>query len=342
MTGVQDSIRATLRSAVMLLGVFLLGTVGYRGLGGADFGWVDALYMTTITLTTVGYGETIPVAGRPVAQVFTVFLLLSGAGTFVYFFSNLTAFLVEGTVQQVFRRRHMERSIERLEQHHVVCGAGHSAEAVVQELLATGRPLVVVEENAERVEALVARLGQDFPLVVGDATEDDVLQKAGVDRAQSLVSCIGNDKDNVLVVFTARALNPNLRIVARCLEAAYEPKLRRAGADAVVSPERIGGLRLVSETVRPTVVSFLDQMLREGGNAWRVEEVVVGAGSDVEGTTVAAVRERGFDLLVMAVRSREGEWAFNPPDSLALTAGAGVIFLGSPDGRASLEVAARA
>jgi len=336
------SLQPTLRSAVLLLLVFVVGTLGYWILEGADHSWIDALYMTTITLTTVGYGEAIPIVGRPGAQAFTVLLLLFGAGTFVYFFSSLMAFLVEGTVQQLFWRRKMERWIGRLEHHHIVCGGGHSGAVVAQEFLATGRPFVVIERDEAQIEDLRTRLGEEFPRVVGDATEDGVLAEAGIERARSLVSCIASDKDNVLVVFTARILNPALRIVARSVDLAYESKLRRAGADAVVSPERIGGLRLVSETVRPTAVSFLDLMLRDARHAWRVEEVVVGEGSDVENTTVADVRARGIhDLLVMAICGRDGQWVFNPAEAEPLPAGTGVVFLGSPDAREALERATR-
>jgi voltage-gated potassium channel len=340
---VRESIQPTLRSAVMLLVVFLAGTIGYRVLAGSEHGWLDALYMTTITLTTVGFEEAIPVKGRPEAEIFTVLLLVSGVGTFVYFVSNLTAFLVEGTLQQIFWRRHMDRWIGRLQDHHVICGGGHSGEVVVRELLDTGREFVVIEADAERAAGLRERLDREFPLVIGDAAEDDILIRAGIERARSLVSCIGGDKDNVVVVFTARSLRPNLRIVARCLDAANEAKLRRAGADAVVSPERIGGLRMVSESVRPTVVSFLDLMLRDTRHNWRVEEVTVAAGSALENATVADVRARGVaHMLLMAVRRSDGEWVFDPPDAQPLPAGTAVIFMGQPEARAALEQAATA
>lgn len=337
-----ETILPTVRAAVMLLAVFVVGTVGYRILGGAEFSWLDALYMTTITLTTVGYEEAIPVVGRPGAEAFTVLLLLSGAGTFVYFFSQLTAFLVEGTVQDLFRRRRMERWIESLEDHHVVCGAGHSGAVVVAELIETDRPVVVIEADEEKLKALAHDLGREFPMVVGDATEDEVLLEAGILRARSLVSCVGSDKDNILVTFAARALNPDLRIVARSRDLAHQAKLRRAGANAVVSPEQIGGLRLVSETIRPTVVSFLDLMLRDTQHRWRVEEVTVAPGSDVEDRTVDEVRERGIDVLLMALHTKDGEWVFNPEGSQILPAGTGVVFLASPEGREALEAAARA
>lgn len=337
----REAILPTLRSAILLLAVFAAGTFGYRVIGGDAYGWIDALYMTTITLTTVGFAEAIPVNGRTGAQLFTVLLLLSGVGSFVYFFSHLTAFLVEGSVHEIFRRRRMERWIECLEGHHVVCGAGHSGEVVIAELLETGRPLVVVEESRERCDAVVANLGSEVPIVIGDATEDEVLLRAGIERARSLVTCIGSDKDNILVVFAARNLNPRLRIVARSREVVHAPKLRRAGADAVVSPEQIGGLRLVSETIRPTVVSFLDLMLRDTQHTWRVEEVTVAPGSSLDGATVGAVRERGLDLLLMALR-RDGEWIFNPGAVEPLPAGTGLIFLAGPEGRVALEGAARA
>ena len=232
----------------------------------------------------------------------------------------------------------MERWIARLNGHHVVCGGGHSGEVVVRELVETGRPFVVIEEDEARLRDLRARIGEDFPAVTGDATEDEILLAAGIERARSLVSCIGSDKDNVLVVFTARNLRPDLRIVARCREGAYESKLRRAGADAVVSPERIGGLRLVSETLRPTAVSFLDLMLRDTRTNWRVEEATVSAGSAIDGATVAAVRSRGVeDMLLMAIRRQDGEWLFNPDGAIALSAGTSVIFMGSPGARTEME-----
>jgi voltage-gated potassium channel len=325
----------------LLLIVFVVGTIGYAIIGGDGHSWLDAVYMTTITLTTVGYEEAIELSGRPWAQAFTIVLLLTGVGTFVYFFSHLTAFLVEGTLERLFWRRRMAREIGRLDDHFVVCGAGRTGEHVLHELIQTRRPFVLVDQDEVRVQELHRRYGVGFPAVVGDATEDEVLIAAGLERARGLVACVSSDKDNILVTFAARHLNPHVRIVARCSEARVEAKLERAGANAIVSPDRIGGLRMISEMVRPTVVSFLDLMLRDAQQRWRVEEVTVHKGSQLDGATPGSLRSRAIrDLAVLAVRAVDGSWIYNPGDESTFEPGMGIIFMGSPEARASLESAA--
>jgi voltage-gated potassium channel len=338
---IPEALRPTARAALLLFSIFAVGTIGYLLLGGSEHSVLDAIYMTTITLTTVGFGEVITVSHRPAAEIFTVVLLVAGTGTFVYFFSNLTAFVVEGTVERLFWRRRMTREINRLRDHYVVCGAGHTGEHVVRELSTTGRPFVLVDQNEERVRELHAKCAVEFPAVVGDATEDAVLVAAGLARASGLVACVSGDKDNILVTFTARNLNPGIRIVARCKDVQTEAKLSRAGADAVVSPDRIGGLRLVSEMVRPTVVSFLDVMLRDADQRWRVEEVTVGDGTELDGSTVGSLRDRGSrDLLVLALRGADGSWLYNPDPGHLLRSGTRIVFMGSPEARVMLDRAA--
>lgn len=338
---IPEALRPTVRAALLLLIIFVGGTIGYVVIGGREHSLLDAVYMTTITLTTVGYEEAIDLTARPGGQIFTVLLLLTGVGTFVYFFSNLTAFLVEGTLERLFWRRRMAREINRLSDHYVVCGAGKTGEHIVRELLETRRAFVVIDADGDRVRQLHQKFAVEFPTVVGDATEDDMLIAAGLERASGLVACVTSDKDNILVTFTARHLNPQVRIVARCTDVGVESKLARAGADAVVSPDRIGGLRLISELVRPTVVSFLDLMLRDSERHWRVEDVTVRGQSDLDGTTVRSLRERAIgDFIVLALRSPDGKWVYNPGDELIFQSETGIIFLGSPEARATIERAA--
>ncbi len=335
---IPEALRPALRAALLLITIFVAGTVGFAFIGGAEHSLLDAIYMTTITLTTVGFGEVIRINERPGAEIFTVLLLLFGTGTFVYFFSNLTAFVVEGTLEKLFWRRRMTREIDQLRDHYVVCGAGHTGEHVVRELTETHRSFVLVDQDEGRVRELHGRFGNEFPALVGDATEDEVLTAAGLRHARGLVACVASDKDNILVTFTARNLNPRIRIVARCRDLRTEAKLTRAGADAVVSPDRIGGLRLASEMLRPTVVSFLDVMLRDTDHRWRVEEVTVGAGSELDGRTVASLRDRHIgDLVVLALHSPDGRWLYNPGSDSVLEARTGIVFMGSPDARATLE-----
>jgi voltage-gated potassium channel len=340
---IPEALRPAAQAALLLVTIFVVGTVGFRIIGGSGHTLLDAIYMTTITLTTVGFGEVIRVSGRPAAEAFTVLLLLFGAGTFVYFFSNLTAFVVEGTLERLFWRRRMTRDIDQLREHYVVCGAGHTGEHVARELSETHRPFVVIDQDEGRVRELHTKLGSEFAALIGDATEDEMLAAAGLARARGLVACVGSDKDNILVTFTARNLNPAVRIVARCRDVRTQAKLARAGADAVVSPDRIGGLRLVSEMLRPTVVSFLDIMLRDTERRWRVEEVTVQTGSPLEGTTIGALHGRRInDLVILALHNLDGEWIYNPAPESVLQSKSRIIFMGNPEARATLEDLARA
>ncbi len=183
--------------------VVAVGVVGYAAPSGPEYSWFDALYSTVITLTTVGYEETIDFTRYPAARGSTVALLVVGVGSFLYFISNLTAFLVEGTLDHPWVRRKMEKQIAKLSRHEIVCGVGGMGVHVVRELLDTGRAFVLVEADVERLDAVRAEIG-NFPAVVGDATSDDVLLAAGIERAMGLVTCVSNDRDNLVVTLSAR------------------------------------------------------------------------------------------------------------------------------------------
>lgn len=334
----RAGLRTLLRAAGLIGLVFAVGVVGYAALAGPGYGPLDAIYMTVITLTTVGYGETIDLSQNPAGRVFTVILLVVGVGSFVYFFSNLTAFMVEGHLDALLRGRRMKNQIDKLRGHYIVCGVGATGEHIVRELVMTQRPFVAVDADEARLRAIEAQLGIEFPSVVGDATDDDTLRAAGIERAAGLAACIAADKDNLIVTVSARLLNPGLRIISRCIEDHIGQKIRQAGADAIVSPNTIGGLRIVSELVRPTVVSFLDTMLRDRQEGLRVEELPIAAGNPLEGTPVGALRARGLqDVLVVALRAVDGSWVFNPDDERVLAAGSTLIYMGGPGARASLE-----
>ena len=334
---VGDSVRPLLIATLLMISVFAIGVVGYTIIHPAHSVF-SAVYMTVITLTTVGYEEHISLKGNTGGEIFTVILLFLGVGTFVYFFSSVTEFVVAGHLERLMWRRKMQKAIGKLENHYIVCGGGDTGRHIVKELIATERPFVLIEMSHEILDSLHAAFGDGFPVVIGDATEDEHLIEAGIERAAGLFSSIGNDKENLIVTVSARLLNPDLRIVCKCVESMTETKIRKAGANIVISPNRIGGLRMISEMVRPAVVSFLDVMLRDEDRRLRVEESKIGVGSKLEGRTVAELRKLHVgDVLLVALRLPDGEWIYNPDDEVTLTAGMTLIFMGSPSAREEME-----
>jgi voltage-gated potassium channel len=247
---------------------------------------------------------------------------------------SLTAFVVEGELNEAFRRRKMEKRIEKLRDHFIVCGADGVGTHVARELAATQRPYIVVDVDREKIERLHG--GEDGPAwVVGDATDNATLEKAGIERAQGLFAVTGDDNQNMVISLSARQLNPKIRVVARCEEARNSEKMQRAGADSAVSPTRIGGLRIASEMLRPTVVNFLDVMLRREDLALRIEELAVPA--SMVGRQLATLELHRFrKLLLLAVRTGDG-WTYNPPLDYVMQAGETLVFMGSPEERVQLE-----
>jgi len=323
----MDNRRRLVWSCILLCAVLVFGTAGYLILTGKSL-W-KCFYMTAITITTVGYQDVLNVSDEPAGAIFTVLLLFLGLGVLLYTVSAATAFVVEGDLTQALRRRKMEKRIEGMSEHYIVCGAGETGMRAVNELIATGRSVVIIDKDPRRI----ARLGRDCPDVPhlhADASEDEVLISAGIERASGLVSALAEDKDNLFVALTARRIAPRIRIVARAVEERTVPKLRTAGADAVVSPNQIGGLRMASELVRPGTVNFLDTMLRGAGPAVRFEDVTIDAGSDLGGKTLAEANITGeAEVLVVAVRPPNQErFRYGPPASTRLEIGMTLVLLG--------------
>lgn len=324
-------------SSILVAIIFVTGVVGYTIIS-PTHSVLDAVYMTVITLTTVGYGEIVDLSNNPGGRIFTMVLLVTGAGTFVYFFSAATAFVVEGHLEKIFWRRRMLKSIAALSGHYIVCGAGFTGRRVVEELSLTEREFVVIEIDEAKLRETVDDIGKEFPVLIGDATEDDNLVDAGIERAAGIFAALSNDKDNLIVTFSARLLNPSIRIVSRCIDPEVEAKIRRAGADAVILPSAIGGLRMVSEMVRPTVVSFLDVMLRDKDKRLRVEESRVVAGSKLDGMSVGELRhQRTRDALLIALKLDGGDWVYNPDDEVILTPAMTLVYMAGPGGREAIE-----
>jgi voltage-gated potassium channel len=214
-------------------------------------------------------------------------------GAVLYVVSAGTAFLLEGQLGHGFQRRKMERQLADLNDHMIVCGSGRTALCSAAEMVAVQRAVVLIVSSKEAAERVAHELPPAY-VVLGDATDDDVLRAAGVDRAGGLVACTDSDNENVGITLSARQLNPGMRIVARLEDVEQEPEIRRVGANAVVSPQHIGGLRLASELVRPTVVTFLDQMLRDRETNLRIDEVSIDEGAPAVGMTVGEVDLEDF------------------------------------------------
>ena len=304
---------------VLLVGLLAvlagIGTTGYVLIEG----WTpfEALYMTVITLGSVGFGEVHPLstAGR----AFTIGLIVSGLGVVAYGLSTITALWVEGDLSHHWEKRRMDRRIADLRDHVVVCGGGETGRHIIHELIATSTEFVCIEHNAEHAEAL-RRAVPDVLYIVGDATETEVMRAAQVERARGLIAAMPADKDNLFALLTARELNPRLRIVSRVSGDESRPRLLKAGADAVVSNKAIGALRLASEMLRPHVVSVLDAMLREPSPT-RVQEIPVGPGAAGQSLARLKFHERA-GVIVFALRERATQrHLFNPPAERPLEVG---------------------
>ena len=321
---------------VLVTGV---GVLGYWIIGRRDHhSLIDAVYMTVITLTTVGYDEIIDMSHHPAGRLFTIGLLLLGMGVVAYTVPMLAAFFIEGQLLHIFARRRMDRLIDRMTGHYLVCGRDAATWYVAGELRDSGQQVVLVVPSEQAAAEAFERLG-DVPRIVGDASEDDVLREAGVERAGGVVTCMESHKDNVLVALAARRLAPHARIVASTESPDTEAKLRTAGADAVVSPSRIGGLRMASELVRPEVVSFLDKMLYDARASLRVEEIPIPGNSAAVGQTVGWLGINNMDgALLLAIRDRQtGTFVFKPAAETPLRSGVTLIAMVDSEGRARIE-----
>lgn len=301
----------------IIVAVVVIGTVGFKIIGGSEKSMLDALYMTAITITTVGYGDVIGLDNKPLGKLFTIVYVFLGAGTIAYLFTTLAAYIIEGELRRVFRRRKMEKRIAKMKGHYIVCGIGMVGLYVVHEMYLTKRPFIAIDNDETKLDVFKAN-NINADLVVGDATENEILWKAMIEHAQGLYATTDSDNDNIVISLTARQLNPSLRIVSRCNDTKNIDKLKRAGADSVVALNFIGGLRMASEMIRPHVTSFLDMMLRDKYSPMRVEEVHIPADSPFVGKPVKEIDFKTIgNIMLISARKPSGEWVYNPyPDTV--------------------------
>jgi voltage-gated potassium channel len=321
-----------LMTPLLLLGI---GTAGYVLVEGWE--WFDALYMSAITLSTAGYMEVHPLSTD--GRVFTIVYLLVGVFSLFYVATSIIRSIVSGEVRTQLGRQMMERTLAAIEGHVVVCGLGRMGRIVCEEFSAMEMRFVVVDRDAALVENLNIPHGIGL---AGDATSDDVLRQAGVERARTLVTLAASDADNLYIVMSARLLNDKLHIVARAADEEAEKKLVRAGANRVVSPYVIGGQRVAQAVLRPAVLDFLELAQREDFQELQIEEVAIGARAALVGAPIKDNRIRqGLGVMVLAVRKPDGAMQFNPTPETVLQAGDTLIVLGHKEQLAQLENLAR-
>ena len=312
---------AARRLAASLVGmvlIVLIGTVGYMLFG---FSLLDALFQTVITVTTVGFGEVHVFS--PGEKAFTIGLILGGVGMAAYSLSVLIEFFVEGYLGGAFRRRRMEQEIRSMTDHVIVCGWGRVGSAIARFLKADAAQVVVVDTSLDRLSTV------DGPFVHGDATDEDVLRAAGIDRARVLITALNADADNLYVTLTGRSMRPDLFIVSRAASRPAVAKLVQAGADRVVDPQDLGGARMAALAMHPDVAEFLDVVMHDGSMDFRLEQVEVPDGSPLAGQTLRSSRLHDrTGTLVLAMREPGSAFRTNPPPTAEIVAGEVLIVIG--------------
>lgn len=324
------TLRKILLLVASLLALLITGSLGYVWLEGWDF--FDGLYMTVITLTTVGFGEVYPLS--KIGRAYTMGLLFAGMGLMLYVVSSLARLVVEGGIREALGRRRLLKHLKKLQDHYIICGFGRIGEIIARQLTQSRIPLVIIENDPEALARLEV---SDFSYVSGDATREEVLLEAGIERAKGLVAVVSSDAGNVYITLTARGLNPNLFIVARGEEPGSEQKLLRAGADKVESPHVMGGRKMAHTILRPTVVTFMELAMHEGIE-WSMEEIAVGGSSPLLGMPLKDTEiRRKLNLIIVAIKRADGEMLFNPTPENTLRAGDTLIVLGLRKNLEALE-----
>jgi voltage-gated potassium channel len=315
----------------LLLFTFLGGSLGYRLLFPGE-NWTRLFFMTAITLSTVGYGDTLGVEQNPLAAWYTMLLLLAGMSMVVYALSSVTAFIVEGRLTHLLLENQIRRKIFSMKSHYIICGGGTLGVHVIQEMLAAGEKLVVIDSSLERLQWLK----EQFPQLIalrGDATQEADLLEANLAGARGLVAALGNDKENLFLTLTARQINPELKIVSRAIDVHLHKRLKIAGADYIVSPDLIGGMRMASEILRPHVVSFLDQMLRGRDLTHRVSELTIAATGPAAGKQLGDFdihARTGLNMLAWSDTGRPEDFSYNPGPETPLRVGGVLLFIANP------------
>ncbi len=315
---------------LILIAVLLSGTIGFWFVSHKEYSLTDCFYMTFITVTTIGYGEIIEVGKYPYGRYYTIIVAALGIGIFTFLITNITAFIVSGELLKSFKKRKFTKMIKKLSDHYIICGSGDTGIQIAHELFNTKRPFVLIDksdfENHE--------IDKDYLFYHGDATDENTLELAGIKNAAGVFAVTGDDNYNLVITFTVKQLNPNVRVIAKSRDIKNSDKIKKAGADSVISSNFIGSLRMVSEMIRPNVVTFLDTMLRDKDKSLRVEEISIG--KSFEGKTIASLNlKKHKNALLLAIKKNE-QWIFNPMEDEILSEGTNLILMLTPEERLHL------
>lgn len=315
----------------ILVCILSIGTVGYVVIEGWSL--LDSLYMTVITIATVGYREVGNLSEQ--GKIFTIFIILFGVGIIAYLLGMVAQAMVDLQVRAILGRRKLGQKIRSIKNHYVICGHGRIGRIICRELKANDIPIVVIDNTGTATEDLEE---EGIPHIVGDATSEDILSEAHIERAKGLVSVVASDADNVFITMSARGLNPDLFILARAEEAHTEKKLIRAGANKVVMPYLIGGQKMAHIVVRPAVSDFLEFTVHNRKIGLEMEELAVSEHSTLNGVTLidSAIRQT-MDVMIVAIKKKEGEMRFNPSSQTRIEAGDVLIALGKSEEISKLE-----
>jgi len=316
---------------MIMISILVLGTSGYMFIEGSNF--LDSLYMTVITITTVGFGEVVPLTTA--GKYFTILLITVGVGFVLFVFTNITEAMVEGGMRRMLGRKKMDKEVATLGNHYIVCGFGRIGKVICRILKENKRPFVVIENSHDEISK-TEELG--YLALLGEASNDDMLIKAGIERAKGLIAVVSSDAENVYIILSAKGLKPSLYILARSSgEEGSETKLLRAGASKVISPYNIGAHRMAHLLVKPTVIDFLDLTL-DTGLGLRLEELTISEQSKFKSITLRESNIRSeFDLIIVAIKRGEGKMLFNPKSNATIQPGDTLVILGEHENIKSFE-----
>jgi voltage-gated potassium channel len=325
----MSSLRRLLWGLFAFIIIVVIGTIGYEVIEGWSF--IDSLYMTITTITTVGFGEVHPLSDA--GRIFSIFLIIGGVGGALYILTTIMGYLLEGQFGITMGRRRMKTKIAKLKKHFILCGYGRVGQEIALTFSEEGVPFVIISNDEEHV-AKAEKEG--YLAIFGDATRDDTLKEAGIKQARGLVAAVGSDTDNTFITLSAREARPDLFIEARSSSPESEGKLRRAGADRIISPHTIGGRRMAMLALRPAVVDFIDTVTYGPGRELQLENVDVAGGSSLIGKTMEQARSQ-VDITVLAMRKKSGELIANPPGEEIIEDGDRLIVIGTKQRLSALE-----